>query len=104
MSPTIVQELEVPTLQAKPNHSAPTLGERLDLVEHMNVRVQVVLGTGELSIGELFSMTPGSIVSLDREVDAPVDLRINGKLIARGTLVAAGDRFGVRITEVLQGA
>jgi flagellar motor switch protein FliN/FliY len=48
----------------------------------------------------LFSLTANDVIVLDRDADAPIDIRLNDKLIARGMLVAAGDKFGVRITEI----
>lgn len=101
MSPTVVQELEVPELHPRAIDEGARLGERLDLIDDVSVRIEVVLGAAEIRIGELFSMAPGAVMTLDREVDAPVDLRVRGKLVARGVLVAAGDQFGVRITELL---
>ena len=76
------------------------LGERLDLVEHLKVQLTVTLGSAEMDVGRLFAMSSGELVVLDRDVEAPVDVRLGDKLIARGELVAAGDRFGVRITEI----
>ena len=54
-----------------------------------------------MPLTRLFSLAAGDVVTLDRDVDAPVDIRMHGKLIARGHLVAAGDRFGVRISEIV---
>jgi flagellar motor switch protein FliN/FliY len=52
-------------------------------------------------LGELMRLGPGAVLDLDRRVDAPVDLLVNGRLIARGEIVAVDERFGVRITEVV---
>jgi flagellar motor switch protein FliN len=79
----------------------PLLGERLDLVEHVRVRLTVTLGGADMTLGRLFSLAAGDVVSLDRDVDAPVDVRLHDKLVARGQLVAAGDQMGVRILEIL---
>jgi flagellar motor switch protein FliN len=64
------------------------------------VRVTVSLGETEIPIAKLFSLASGDVVALDRDADAPVDIRVNDRLIARGVLVAVGDQFGVRITEI----
>jgi flagellar motor switch protein FliN len=45
-------------------------------------------------------LSASDVIELDSEIDAPVDVRLDGKVIARGTLVAIGDNFGVRITEI----
>lgn len=78
----------------------PVLGERLDLVGHVKVKLTVALGAAEISIGRLFSLSQNDVVTLDRNVEAPVDVWLNDKIIARGALVAVGDNFGVRVTEI----
>jgi flagellar motor switch protein FliN/FliY len=98
---TVVKGLELATLSGTAADKAPRLGERLDLIEHVNVRLVVTLGEAEMNVARLFSLGAGDVVALDRDVDAPVDLRLNGKVVARGTLVAVGDRFGVRVGEIL---
>jgi flagellar motor switch protein FliN/FliY len=98
MNQTVVSRLDLPALTSTPKGAA--LGERLDLVEEVKVQLAVTLGSAELTLGRLFALAAGDVVALDREVDAPIDIRLNGKLVARGTLVAIGDKFGVRITEL----
>lgn len=97
---SIVNRLDLPALAALSNDKSAPLGERLDLVAHVKVKLTIGLGGAEISIGKLFSLSPSEVVTLDRDVDAPVDIRLNDKVIARGTLVAVGDKFGVRVTEV----
>jgi flagellar motor switch protein FliN/FliY len=70
-------------------------------VEHVKVKVSVTLGGSEMPLGKLFSLASGDVVALDRDVDAPVDVRLHGKLIARGHLVAVGDKFGIRVSEIV---
>ena len=100
MSSNVVSRLDLPTLQSGQGGKAKQLGERMDLVSHVKVKLEVSLGGAELSIDRLFSLGANDVVVLDRDADAPVDIRLNDKIIARGTLVAAGDKFGVRITEI----
>jgi flagellar motor switch protein FliN/FliY len=104
VSPKIVSAVDLPAL-ALPSpaerSNAGVLGERFDLIEHVKVKLSVTLGGAEMPLGKLFSLTAGDVVTLDRDVDAPVDIRMDGRLIARGHLVAAGDRFGVRISEII---
>lgn len=96
----VVQALELSRLAPDTAANRDCLGERMDLVEHLKVRLTVTLGSAEMDVARLFAMTCGELVALDRDVEAPVDVRLGEKLIARGELVAAGDRFAVRITEV----
>lgn len=100
MSSKVVSAIELPALKNGPDRGS-ALGERLDLVEHLKVKVAVTLGGAEMSLGKLFELTSGEVVALDRDVDAPVDVLLHGKLIARGFLVAVGDKFGVRVSEIL---
>lgn len=76
------------------------LGERLDLVEHVKVVMSVSIGSAEISVGELFALGTGKVITLDKQVDAPVDLCVNGRVVGRGTLVAVGDHFGIRVAEI----
>lgn len=100
MSSNVVSRVDLPVLAAGGADKGRALGERLDLVEQVQVKLTVTLGEAEMSIGTLFAMGANDIVTLDREADAPVDIRLHGKVIARGSLVAVGDKFGVRITEI----
>jgi flagellar motor switch protein FliN/FliY len=95
-----VNSIDLPILHPGGVNGQARLGERLDLIEHVNVRVTVSLGETEIPISRLFSLSGGDVLTLDREADAPVDIRVNERLVARGVLVAVGDQFGVRITEI----
>ena len=99
MSSKIVSAVDLPALTHGVTSGA-ALGERLDLVEHVKVKMTVTLGGAEMALGKLFSLSSGDVVALDRDVDAPVDVRLHSKLIARGYIVAVGDKFGVRISEI----
>jgi flagellar motor switch protein FliN/FliY len=66
----------------------------------VKVRVSVRVGGAHTSVGELLVMNQGTVLPLDRLVDEPLDVLVDEHVIARGTLVAVGDYFGVRITEM----
>jgi flagellar motor switch protein FliN/FliY len=100
MNSKVVNSIDLPILHAGSINAQTRVGERLDLVEHVKVRVTVSLGETEIPISRLFALAGGDVLALDREADAPVDIRVNERLIARGVLVAVGDQFGVRITEI----
>lgn len=100
MTQTVVNRLDVPPLTGTAAGKGPALGERLDLVEQVKVQLTVTIGEAEVTMARLFSLAAGDVVALDRQADAPVDVRLHGKLIAHGTLVAVGDKFGIRITEI----
>ena len=100
MNSNLVNGIDLPVLTASSGAATPALGERLDLVGHVKVKLSVALGGAEISIDKLFSLTPDDVITLDRSVDAPVDIILNGKVIAHGALVAVGDNFGVRVTQI----
>lgn len=76
----------------------------LNLVLDVPVSLTIELGSCQLPMKEVLQLNIGSVVQLDKPADAPVELSINGKLIARGEVVVIEDRFGVKITEVLGSA
>jgi len=61
----------------------------------------VVVGSTTLTLGELLHLAPGSVVELEQNVETPVDIKVNGKLIAKGEIVIVEDRFGVRIIDII---
>jgi flagellar motor switch protein FliN/FliY len=96
----VVNRVDLPILSQSTGEKGRALGERLDLVEQVQVKLTVSLGEAEINIGKLFSLAANDVVTLDRDADAPVDIKLHGKLIARGSLVVVGDKFGVRVTEI----
>lgn len=60
----------------------------------------VNLGSIEVSVGELMAAREHQVLKLDRSIDQPVDVMLEGQVVARGMLVAVGDAFGVRLTEL----
>jgi flagellar motor switch protein FliN/FliY len=100
MSSNVVNCIDLPVLTGAADTAGPALGERLDLVGHVKIKLSISLGGAEITIGKLFSLTPDDVITLDRSVDAPLDIVLNDKVIAHGALVAVGDNFGVRVTQV----
>lgn len=98
---TLVETLELPELSATgQEEGAPMVRRDLALLDHVSVKLEVVLGQASLTVKELFALGHGDTLDLDTELDAPVLLQLDGKTIGRGHLVAVGDRFGLRITDV----
>lgn len=75
----------------------------LNLVLDVPMSLTIELGSCQLPMKEVLQLNIGSVVQLDKPADAPVELSVNGKLIARGEVVVVEDRFGVKITEVIGG-
>ena len=76
----------------------------LNLVLDVPVSLTIELGSCQLPMKEVLQLNIGSVVQLDKPADAPVELSVNGKLIARGEVGVVEDRFGVKITEVIGSA
>jgi len=72
-----------------------------NLVLDVPVSLTIELGSCQLPMRDVLQLTVGSVVQLEKSADAPVELSVNGKLIARGEVVVIEDRFGLKITEVL---
>jgi flagellar motor switch protein FliN/FliY len=73
----------------------------LELVLDVPVNLSLQVGSTEMSIRELVKLVEGSVISLDRESTEPMDVLVNGTLIAHGEIVLVDDRFGVRLTDVV---
>ncbi|MAG56831.1 MAG: flagellar motor switch protein FliN [Planctomycetes bacterium] len=73
----------------------------LDLVLDVDVPVSVVLGNVRKSIGEIISLAEGQVIDLERTAGEPVDLLVNGKLVARGEVVVVDDHYGLRIAQIV---
>lgn len=69
-------------------------------LRHLKVQLTVSVGSAELTVGELLAARAQQVLRLDRGMDQPVDVLLEGQVVARGILVAVGDQFGVRITEL----
>jgi flagellar motor switch protein FliN/FliY len=75
--------------------------DSLGFVMDVPVELTVVIGRKSMRIGEILRLGPGSVLELDKASGEPLDIFANGRLIARGEAVVVGERYGVRLTEVL---
>ncbi len=75
--------------------------ERLELILDIPVHLTVELGRTKLAIRNLVQLAQGSIVELDRLAGEPLDVLVNGCLIAQGEVVVVNDKFGIRLTDVI---
>ncbi len=78
----------------------PANGSAASLIDNVEVTLEAFLGKSQLKVSEVRALRPDSLITLDTNLGAAVELRLNGAVVARGELVAAGDMFGVRLTEV----
>ena len=71
------------------------------LFADLPVKVSVELGRSTISLKEIFELTEGSIIELDRLVGEPLDLVVNGQIVAKGEVVAIDNNFGLRIKSIV---
>ena len=95
----------------QPEHEAPPAGDapadaggseiNLESLLDVPVTLSVEIGRSTLPIKELVSLSQGSVIELNRQVSEPLDLLVNGKLMARGEVVVVDGQFGLRLIEVV---
>lgn len=100
-APTSDSQAEAASLTAL---SDPSTGPDLTPVGDVTVTASVEVGRRQLTIHEALGITNGSIIQLNREIDAPLDLLINGRVVARGEVVVVDNEFGLRIVEIVDGS
>lgn len=76
----------------------------MDLIMDIPVTLSMELGRTHISIRELLSLNPGSVIELERLASEPMQILVNGTLVAHGEAVKLGDRYGVRLTSVVSSA
>lgn len=83
--------------------STPLVGQdNLELILDVPLQVSVELGRAKKTIKEILELGPGSVIELDRLAGEPVDMIVNGKLVAKCEVVVINETFGIRITEIIQ--
>ena len=73
----------------------------LDVILDVSVTLSMEVGRARIPIRNLLQLNPGSVVELERTAGEPLDIYVNGTLIAHGEVVVINDRFGVRLTDVV---
>jgi flagellar motor switch protein FliN/FliY len=75
--------------------------QNIDILLDVPVGITVELGACQMPMREVLQLGAGSVVQLDKLADAPVELFVNQKLVARGEVVVVENRFGIKITELV---
>ncbi len=93
----MAEKTEVKTASSGSSH-----GERdLDFLLDIPLEVTVELGRSRMAIRDLLQLGQGSILELDKMAGEPLEILVNGRLVARGEVVVVNERFGIRLTEVI---
>jgi flagellar motor switch protein FliN/FliY len=84
----------------EPADAGPAASGELERLVDVTVEVSVEIGRTSMTLGEALALGPGSVVGLHRMAGEPVDLLVNGRVIARGEVVVIDEEFGLRVTDV----
>lgn len=87
-----LQDESVPAITDNPD---------LDVILDIPVSISMEVGSTEIAIRNLLQLSQGSVIELDRMAGEPLDVRVNGTLIAHGEVVVVNERFGIRLTDVV---
>ena len=102
-SPINVQSIK---LQQFDNFDTPVLSseqqDNLKLLMSVPLTVSVEIGSAKKKVKEILEFNQGTVIELDRQAGAPVDVIVNGNLIAKGDVVVIDDNFAVRVTEIVK--
>lgn len=76
----------------------------MDVILDIPVTLSMEVGTTDISIRNLLQLNQGSVIELDRLAGEPLDVLVNGTLIAHGEVVVVNEKFGIRLTDVISPA
>lgn len=96
-----MSEVERATFQNLQPSGAPGGESSLDAVLDVPVMLSMEIGRTKISIRNLLQLNQGSVVELDRLAGEPLDVLVNGTLIAHGEVVVVNDKYGIRLTDVV---
>ncbi len=88
-------------MEAKTPGTQESSSRRLDMLLDVPLEVNVELGRTRMTIQDLLTLGPGSVIELDKVAGEALDILVNGRLVARGEAVVVNDKFGIRITDIV---
>lgn len=95
------QSAEFQEVGAGAAETTPGVAANIDVIMDVPVTLSLEVGRTEMSVGKLLRMTQGAVVELDRNAGEPLDVMVNGALIAHGEIVVINDKFGIRLIDVV---
>lgn len=99
MNPTVEADHEATESPPEVAPKAPV--DALALLRDVEVELTLEIGRRRMRIADVVKLGPGRMVELDKQAGEPLELLVNGRLIGRGEAVVVGDRYGIRITEIV---
>lgn len=97
----VVETAELEELAAEEPAFSEEQQQKLDSILDIPVTISMEVGRSQISIRNLLQLNQGSVVELDRIAGEPLDVMVNGTLIAHGEVVVVNDKFGIRLTDVI---
>ncbi|MBL8405573.1 MAG: flagellar motor switch protein FliN [Dechloromonas sp.] len=110
MAEQTVSDAPAEPVNAQPANIFPSFGgnsgnagmmNELDMILDIPVQITVELGRTKITIKNLLQLAHGSVVELDAMAGEPMDVMVNGTLIAQGEVVVVNDKFGIRLTDII---
>jgi len=95
------EQTEMQSISEDNSEQTSSSVDNLRVLENIDVKLTVEVGSAELKIRELLRLNEGSVIELDRLAGDPLDILINGTMIAKGEVVMVGERFGIRFVEIV---
>lgn len=92
---------ELPELTDKSTRSSNSDEVKLDVILDVPVTLSLEIGRTKINIRNLLQLNQGSVVELDRFAGEPMDVLVNGTLVAHGEVVVVNDKFGIRLTDII---
>ena len=87
--------------EANSNDGAIARVSSLDLLQDVEVEIALEIGRRRLRIADVLRLASGQTLELSKSAGEPLDIFVNGRLLGRGEAIVMGDRYGVRITEIV---
>lgn len=100
-APTEKVQVQTPDFQELTDQGISDVPRNLDLIMDVPLEFTVVLGKSKRTIKDILSLGAGSVVELDKMTDEPLEILVNGKLVAEGEVVVINESFGIRITNIM---
>ena len=98
-------EIQLAALEpAAPAAGGDGAAGELERLNQVTLELTVEVGRTRMTLGQALALAPGSVITLDRLADQPVDLLVNGRSVARGEVVVIDDVFGLRVTQIVASA
>ncbi|MCL1044832.1 flagellar motor switch protein FliN [Shewanella sp. 1_MG-2023] len=97
----VAEQVELDELVDESSPISQAEADKLDSIMDIPVTISMEVGRSFISIRNLLQLNQGSVVELDRVAGEPLDVMVNGTLIAHGEVVVVNDKFGIRLTDVI---